>query len=123
MPERIKLYTDEHVSKAVVRGLKERGVDTLAVSEAGMLCASDEEHLPFARQERSVLCTEDEDFFRLRASGIETSRIVYARQQTIVGEMIYGRKGSISRLPEKGVLRSQVAALANSQRFAHRATS
>ena len=35
--ERIKLYTDEHVPRAVVRGLRERGVDTLAVSEADRL--------------------------------------------------------------------------------------
>ena len=29
MRERIKLYTDEHVPKAVVRGLRQRGVDVL----------------------------------------------------------------------------------------------
>jgi predicted nuclease of predicted toxin-antitoxin system len=55
--ERIKFYTDEHVLRAVVRGLRERGIDTLTVSEAGMLGAGDEEHLLFARREGLVLFT------------------------------------------------------------------
>ena len=32
---KIKFYTDEHVSKAVVMGLRRRGVDVLTVPEAG----------------------------------------------------------------------------------------
>jgi hypothetical protein len=35
--ERIKLYTDEDIPRVVVRGLRERGVDTLTVSEADRL--------------------------------------------------------------------------------------
>jgi predicted nuclease of predicted toxin-antitoxin system len=88
--ERIKLYTDEHVPKAVTRGLRERGVDVLTVSEAGMLGASDQEHLAFARREGRVLFTQDVDFLRLHASGVEHSGIVYARQQTAISEMIHG---------------------------------
>ena len=45
MAEKIRFYTDEHVAKAVVRGLRERGVDVLTVLQAEMLGASDEEHL------------------------------------------------------------------------------
>jgi precorrin-6B methylase 1 len=48
VPDRLWLYTDEHVPKAVVKGLRERGIDTLTVSEADTLGASDEEHLAFA---------------------------------------------------------------------------
>lgn len=88
MPERIKLYTDEHVPKAVVKGLRERGVDTLTVSEAGMLGASDAAHLSFARAEERVIFTQDDDFLRLHASGVEHSGIIYARQQTAIGEII-----------------------------------
>ena len=40
---KIKFYTDEHVSKAVVMGLRRRGVDVLTVPEAGTLGLSDEE--------------------------------------------------------------------------------
>jgi predicted nuclease of predicted toxin-antitoxin system len=57
VPERIRLYTDEHVPRAVVRGLRERGVDVLTVSEAGRLGMTDEEHLRFARREGRVLFT------------------------------------------------------------------
>ena len=88
MAERIRLYTDEHVPKAVVRGLRERGVDVLTVPEAGMLGARDEEHLAFARREGRVLLTQDEDFLRLHASGAEHAGIVYTHQQTAIGEMI-----------------------------------
>jgi predicted nuclease of predicted toxin-antitoxin system len=88
--ERIRLYTDEHIPRAVVRGLRERGIDTLPVSEAGMLGASDEEHLAFARREGRVLFTQDDDFLRLHASGAEHAGIVYARQPTAIGDMIYG---------------------------------
>jgi len=78
--ERIRLYTDEHVPKAVTRGLRERGVDVLTVSEAGMLGASDQGHLAPARQEGRVLFTQDADFLRLHTSGVGHSGIVYARQ-------------------------------------------
>ncbi|MCA1687041.1 MAG: DUF5615 family PIN-like protein [Actinobacteria bacterium] len=91
--ERIRLYTDEHVPKAVVRGLRERGVDVLTVSEAGVLGASDQEHLAFARREGRVLFTQDADFLRLHAWGTEHSGIVYTRQQAAISEMIH--KGEI----------------------------
>jgi Domain of unknown function (DUF5615) len=45
MAQRIKFYTDEHVSKAVIRALRKRGVDVLSSPEAGLLSATDEEHL------------------------------------------------------------------------------
>ncbi len=88
MADRVKLYTDEHVSKAVVNGLRQRGVDVLTVVEAGMLGASDEEHLALARKEERVLCTQDEDFLRPHASGAEHAGLVYTHQQTPVGESI-----------------------------------
>lgn len=90
MAERIKLYTDEHVPRAVVRGLRERGVDTLTVSEAGMLGANDEELLAFARSEGRVFFTQDDDFLRLHASGVKHAGIVYAQQPTTIGDVIYG---------------------------------
>lgn len=40
MAPKTKFYTDEHVAKAVVKGLRQRGVDVLTVLEAGMLGAS-----------------------------------------------------------------------------------
>jgi predicted nuclease of predicted toxin-antitoxin system len=90
MAERIRFYTDEHVAKAVVRGLRRRGVDVLSAPEADMLSAADDEHLDLARQEGRVIFTLDDDFLRLHADGHEHAGIVYATQQATVGTIITG---------------------------------
>jgi predicted nuclease of predicted toxin-antitoxin system len=90
MGQKLKFYTDEHVSKAVARGLLQRGVDVLTVSEAGMLSASDEEHLAYAREKIRVMFTQDDDFLRLHAAGVQHTGIVYAHQGTSVGKIIQG---------------------------------
>ena len=69
MAERIKFYMDEHVPRAVVEGLRRRGVDVLRAQEAGMLGAGDEQHLALALRERRVIFTQDADFLRLHAAG------------------------------------------------------
>src|SRR5436305_42456 len=90
MGQQIRLYTDEHVAKAIVRGLRERGVNVLTVAEAHMLGASDEEHVQRARNEDRVIFTQDDDFLRLHTAGIDHSGIIYARQQTPLGDIIRG---------------------------------
>jgi uncharacterized protein with PIN domain len=90
MAQKIKFYTDEHVAKAVVRGLRQRGVEVLTVLEAGMLGASDEEHLKRARNEDRVIFTQDDDFLRLHAAGADHAGIVYASQQTPVQDITRG---------------------------------
>ena len=87
---KIKFYTDEHVSKAVVMGLRRRGVDVLTVPEAGTLGASDEEHLRRAREEGRVIFSQDDDFLRLAAMGADHAGIVYANQKSAIGEIISG---------------------------------
>lgn len=42
---KIRYYTDEHVAKAVIRGLRQRGVDVLTTPEANQLHAADRDHL------------------------------------------------------------------------------
>jgi predicted nuclease of predicted toxin-antitoxin system len=91
MAERVRFYTDEHVARAVVEGLRRRGVDVLTVAEADMPGARDEEHLAFARREGRVLFTQDADFLRLHAHGVLHAGIVYAHQQGLsTGEIIHG---------------------------------
>jgi uncharacterized protein with PIN domain len=90
MGTEIKFYTDEHVSGAVVRGLRQRGVDVLTLVEAGMLGASDEEHIVRARNESRIIFTQDEDFLRMHAAAVTHAGIVYAPQQTSIGEIIRG---------------------------------
>ncbi len=87
---KVRFYTDEHVSKAVVMGLRQRGADVLTVSEAGLLGASDEEHLRKARAEGRIIFTQDIDFLRLSAAGIEHTGIVYTSQVTTTGGIIRG---------------------------------
>lgn len=90
MSQSIKFYTDEHVARAVVRGLRHRGVDVLTVPEVSLLGASDEEHLAEARVEERVIFTQDDDFLRLHAAGVEHAGIVYAPQHTSTSDIIYG---------------------------------
>jgi len=46
--EAIRFYMDEHVHKAVVEGLRRRGVDVLRAQEAGLMSADDPKHLALA---------------------------------------------------------------------------
>ena len=90
MPEKIKFYTDENVSIAVVNGLRMRGINVLTAKEANMLQASDEDHIQFAKNEERIIVTQDSDFLRLHARGIEHAGIVYAHQLTPIGDIIRG---------------------------------
>ena len=87
---RIRFHTDEQVARAVVRGLRRRGVDVLTVPEAGTLGVSDEDQLQRARDEKRVIFTQDDDFLRLAADGADHAGIVYASQEHKVGEIIRG---------------------------------
>lgn len=90
MGQTIRFYTDEHVAKAVVQGLRHRGVDVLTVVETGMLGAADEDHVERARAEGRVIFTQDDDFLRLHAGGMDHLGIIYAPQQTPVKDIIRG---------------------------------
>lgn len=86
----IRYYTDEHVAQAVVRGLRQRGIEVLSVPEAGLRGANDEEHLALAYAQSRVVFTQDADFLRLAAAGYNHAGIVYAAQRSPFGEIIRG---------------------------------
>ncbi len=90
MAERIKLYMDEHVPRAVTEGLRRRGVEVLTAREADMLRADDEQHLALASREGRVVFTQDADFLRLHAAGYRHTGIVYAPQGTAIGTIVRG---------------------------------
>jgi uncharacterized protein with PIN domain len=90
MTEKIKFYTDENVPNAVARGLRLRGIDVLTTNEADLLGASDEEHLALALRDGRVILTQDADFLRLHAGGVDHAGIAYARQQLSIGDLIRG---------------------------------
>jgi len=62
----------------------------LTVPEAGLLGASDEKHLKRASAEGRVVFTQDEDFLRLHASGVEHAGIVYTSKEASIRNIIYG---------------------------------
>ena len=88
MERKIKFYADEHVPKAVIRGLRQRGIDVLSLSEARLLGASDEEHLRVANAESRVVVTQDTDFLRLHARGLPHAGIVYVPNNKSIADMI-----------------------------------
>ena len=89
MSEVVQFYFDEHVGHAIAKGLRRRGIDVLTLADAGMLGASDDEHMSFARDERRVVVTHH-DLLRLAAEGVEHAGIVYAPQGRTVGAMVQG---------------------------------
>ena len=86
----VRFYADEHVSHAVIRGLRQRGVDIVGVVDTDMRGAKDEEHLVRARQEQRVIFTQDADFLRLHAAGTEHAGIAYVTQGASTGDIIRG---------------------------------
>jgi len=87
---KVRFYMDEHVPKAVVRGLRQRGVDVTTVAEAGAMGAPDVDHLRSAQRQGRTIFTQDDDFLRLAACGEPHAGIVYAPQHTSIRAMIQG---------------------------------
>jgi phosphoribosylformylglycinamidine (FGAM) synthase-like amidotransferase family enzyme len=87
---RIRFLTDEHVPKAVARGLRERGVDVTTAAEAGTLGAEDLWLLEHLKAEGRVVITHDADYLRLHAAGVQHAGIVYAPPGMSIGDMIRG---------------------------------
>jgi uncharacterized protein with PIN domain len=86
----IRFYLDEHVAKAVAKGLRQRGVDIKTVAEVELLGASDEKHLEFVQSEGRVIFTQDEDFLKLVSQGLNHPGIVFAPQHTPIRKLISG---------------------------------
>jgi uncharacterized protein with PIN domain len=86
----IRFYLDEHVAKAVARGLRQRGVDVRTIAEAELMGASDEKHLEYVQSESRVIFTQDDDFLNMASQGIHHPGIVYAPQHTAIRTIIAG---------------------------------
>ncbi len=88
-----RIYTDESVPVAVAMGLKRRGVDAWSARDANNLGLSDEEHLEYAKREKAVIFTHDDDFLRLAHEWIRRGRehwgIIYVHEQKLgIGECV-----------------------------------
>lgn len=85
----MKFYLDEHIPKAVVEGLRRRGIDVPTVQDAGRVGDPDRKQLAFAAMKRRVLVTFDDDFLALDAAGTPHSGIVFSQAgRRSVGELI-----------------------------------
>lgn len=73
----LKYHFDEHVGHAIARGLHRRGVDVTTTTDAGLLGASDDEHLDSAMREQRVVFTHDDDFLIKAASGRTHAGVMY----------------------------------------------
>ena len=47
----VRFHLDEHVDEAIALGLRRRGIDVSTTVEAGLMAATDLEHVQFARRE------------------------------------------------------------------------
>src|SRR5437588_10915603 len=91
MPRTIRFHLDENADPDVVEGLRRLGANVTTAQEAGLLRASDEEHLEFARGEERVIFTQDADFLRLHAAGVQHAGIAYCHPQSrSIGQVIHG---------------------------------
>ena len=90
----IRFHLDENVRNAVANGLRLRGIDVTTTNDAGLIGATDEEHLAFALSENRVVITHDDDYLKLHSQGVPHAGIGYCdpRRRT-VGGLIHGLVG------------------------------
>jgi len=60
------------------------------LTEAGILGATDEEHLAFAQEEGRAIVTHDDDFLRLVAEADVHRGIVYLPERRSIGQTVRG---------------------------------
>ena len=77
MSGRIRFHCDEHIDLAIVGGLRRREIEVTTAAEAGLLGATDKQHLEFARAQGRLIITKDVDYLRLSAQGEEHCGIAY----------------------------------------------
>jgi hypothetical protein len=85
-------FADVHVRRAIVRGLRRRGMDVVTAQERGLDQASDEVLLATATAEGRLMLTNDEDFLAIHHAWLLAGRshagIVFWRQTMPIGEAI-----------------------------------
>lgn len=89
MPRTIRFHLDENCARAIAEGLTRRGIDVTTTPEARLMGATDEQQAAYCLAERRVLFTQDTDFLRLDAAGVEHLGIAFCAKDTkSIGEII-----------------------------------
>ena len=73
----VKFYLDENLSPEILKQLRLQGIDAIR----GPLGAQDPRHLRNATAMGRVVCTEDRDFLKLAAAGLEHAGIIRGSQR------------------------------------------
>jgi predicted nuclease of predicted toxin-antitoxin system len=84
----IKFFLDEHIPKAVAKGLRSRGIEVLTCKESDRLTTSDVSHLQFCKNEGFVIVTADNDFLTLHSEGNQHVGIAFATRPLTLGQYI-----------------------------------
>jgi Domain of unknown function (DUF5615) len=91
MARTIRFHLDEHCDPAIAAGLRVHGVDVTTTADAGLRSAEDEQHIAYALKTSRVVFTQDDDFLRLNAAGVEHGGIVFSAQRSrSIGQIIAG---------------------------------
>jgi hypothetical protein len=76
----IRFYLDENMNVEIAEQLKRIGIDAITARDLDQLGDSDKNHLQRATQMGRVLCTQDHDYLRMNAAGVEHSGIAFGEQ-------------------------------------------
>jgi hypothetical protein len=71
---KLRIFTDEHISKAIVEQLQRRDIDVLRCEDVGLKTAEDYELLEYATENGYVLLSMDDDVTRLHMEWIEVGK-------------------------------------------------
>jgi predicted nuclease of predicted toxin-antitoxin system len=77
---RIRFHLDEHMDPDIAAALRRHGIDVTTTKEAGLRTAGDNTQLQFAKAHGRVIVTDDADFLRFVASGVDHPGIVVCRR-------------------------------------------
>lgn len=94
---------DEHVRRSVVRGLRDRGIDTRTVRGVGLGGASDDRLLEVSLEHGWLLLTNDDDLLRLAHSGTHAGIIFQTTQFVDAGELLRAVVRLVDTLHEKSL--------------------
>jgi predicted nuclease of predicted toxin-antitoxin system len=90
MSRTIRFHLDQHIPNAIAEGLRRRGIDVTTTSEAGLLHATDFEHIEYAMRTRRVILTHDEDYLIHAANSVPHAGIVFCHMGSrTIGEIVH----------------------------------